>query len=92
MRRKELSDIVKIGGLTILSLILNNPIPLMFAQRHANNLRERMKAKEKELKTLRKQALRGRTKVAKRQVAKNTQEQKSLSALEKRNSLKALPH
>jgi len=52
----SLSEVFKIIGLTGLSLILNNPIPLMFANRIAGNIRERIKAKEKELKKAEKSA------------------------------------
>jgi len=52
----SLSEIFKIGSLTALSLVLNNPIPLMFAQGISRNIRERIKAKEKELKKAEKAA------------------------------------
>lgn len=80
----KLSDIAKIGGLTALSLITNSPIPLMFAQRHAKNLKERIKAKEKELVKIKKQALKSKTKAARRKVAKTSQAQKVISSLSKK--------
>lgn len=45
----RLRDILKIFGLKALALALNNPIPLVFAQRIEKNMEERAKAKQKEL-------------------------------------------
>jgi hypothetical protein len=44
------SDIFKISMGILASMVTGNPIPLMFAQRHAANLNERIKAKENEIK------------------------------------------
>jgi len=82
----KLSDIAKIGGLTLLSLMINNPLPLMFAQKHAKNLAARIKAKEKELAKIKRQAAKGKTKVAKRKLAKNAQDQRALDALSKKQA------
>jgi hypothetical protein len=45
----KFSDILKIVTGIALSSITGNPLPLMFAERHAKNLNERIKAKEKEV-------------------------------------------
>lgn len=56
----KISDVIKVVIGIALSGLTGNPIPLMLAQRHANNLNERAKAKQKEIsdriKNLNKQA------------------------------------
>ena len=80
----RLSDILKIGGLTALSLLINNPLPLMFAQRHAANLKERIKAKEKELTKIKRQVARGKTRTDKRKKIKNDQDLRGVDAIKKK--------
>lgn len=45
----KISDIIKIAIGVALSGLTGNPIPLMLAERHAKNLNERAKAKQKEV-------------------------------------------
>lgn len=91
----KFSDILRIAMGIALSSITGNPLPLMFAERHAKNLNERIKAKEKEvsnrIKDLNKQ-IRDAKKISKLSVKsrlnKNEAEYRQLKALRSRISAK----
>lgn len=91
----KFTDILRIAMGIALSSITGNPLPLMFAERHAKNLNERIKAKEKEvsnrIKDLNKQ-IKDAKKISKLSVKsklnKNEAEYRQLKALRSRISAK----
>ena len=85
----KFSDILKIVMGIALSTITGNPIPLIFAQRHAKNLSERIKAKEKEVLKQARENKKIATRSAQRRLNRNEADYRQLKAIRGRINAKA---
>lgn len=84
----KISDLLKVAAGVALSALFGNPIPLMLARRHVENLSERIKAKEREVKKQAQQNKKIGTRAAQRRLNKNDAEYRQLRALESRMNAK----